>query len=171
MRSTSTASGPSAGTPTRATICPTTTTTRKGPNSPPSGRRLTSCPASSSYSTSCTGRAWSNSAWRTAPRHGVVFKRRRLERPPDTSAPLQPLMWPTMHVISVTAIYGILIQQTHTHTHTHTSRFNFTWGCHRLITAHLFRYMVVFSAAQLGLFMLLCGFHCSPLHGCWPELL
>lgn len=70
-RSTSTASGPLAGTPTQARICRTTTTTRKGPNSPLSGRKPTSCPASSSCSTSCTGKAWSNSAWRTALRHSM----------------------------------------------------------------------------------------------------
>lgn len=81
MRSTSTASGPSAGTPTRARTCRTTTMTRKGQNSPPSGKRPTSCPASSSCSTSCTGKAWSSSAWRTAPR----------QRP----APPEP--WPKKH--------------------------------------------------------------------------
>lgn len=92
-RSTSTVSGLSAGTPTRARTCPTTTMTRKGQNSPPSGKRPTSCPASSSCSTSFTGKVWSGSAWRTAPRRYPSL----LHPHQDASAVLRPLLWPTMH--------------------------------------------------------------------------
>ncbi len=66
-RCTCTDSGPSAGTPTRAKSCPTITTTRRAPSSPPSGRSRTSCPPSSNCSSRCMQTASSNSASRTAP--------------------------------------------------------------------------------------------------------
>lgn len=67
-RFTCTASGLSAGTRTQARSCPTTTTTRKAPSSPPSGRSRTSCLPSSSSCSRCTRRASSSWVSRTARR-------------------------------------------------------------------------------------------------------
>lgn len=62
-RSTCMASGPSAGTQTRARSCRTTTTTRRAPSSPLNGRSPISYPPSSNCSTRCIRRdCWSSAS-------------------------------------------------------------------------------------------------------------
>lgn len=167
-RSTSTASGPSAGTPIQARTCLTTTTTRKGQNSPPSGKRPTSYPVSSSCSTSCTGKAWSNSAWRTALRHSASagWFKRWLQRPwPRYVRTLSSnFCCDPRCMTSVKAVYGTHILRTHSR-HAVIS----TWRCqvigdvnHRLITALLVIWYVVVFGTKLRSFMPLSCFHYSP---------
>lgn len=158
-RSTSTVSGLSAGTPTRARTCPTTTMTRKGQNSPPSGKRPTSCPVSSSCSTSCTGRAWSGSAWRTAPRWNPLLS------PPSLGciSSVETSMWPTMHG----KLLGSSLHPHSTYLFTSHCSFSgrrpwFNWWFHLMASMASIAYWPSWFWAPKP--------HSSPLHGCWPWI-